>query len=417
MSRKQGSETIFDVIVIGGGPSGMMAAGRAAMRGKRVLLIEKNPVLGKKLSITGGGRCNVTNAEFDLRTMLAHYGEAAPFLFSPFSQFGVQDTFDFFAAHKLPLIVEDRKRAFPKTQSARDVTRVMERFVSKPTITIMLGTAVRGFIMERGVIVGVDTSHGVFSGNAFILATGGFAHAETGSTGEGVQWMSKLGHTTYAPNPDIVPLVVQDPWVKKLSGKSLERMTVTFSQDGARVVKTGKILFTHFGISGPLILNAVREIKVMLQNGHVNATIDLFPDQNTGELREHVLRYFESHKNQMLRNAVHALVPAGMTDAVLSHVPEPLYENKVHSISKEERHALVDVLKALSFTVTSTMGYDWAVVSDGGIDLREIDMKTMASQKIPNLFLTGDVLHINRPSGGFSLQLCWTTGWVAGSHV
>lgn len=411
------STETYDVIVIGGGASGMMAAGRAGERGKRVLLLEKNDVLGKKLSITGGGRCNITNAEFDTRVLLKNYGDAEDFLFSPFSQFGVQDTFDFFESRGLPLVVEERKRAFPKSLSAPDVTRTLEKYVKVNHVTVMTSVTVQGFVIQNGTIVAIQTNKGRFSAKSYVLATGGRSHAHTGSTGEGLGWVANLGHRVHESNPDIVPLLVREDWVKKQSGKSLTEMKITFGEGKKRITRMGGILFTHFGISGPLILNAAREVKKLLKNGEVAAHIDLFPKVDTGELRKNVLTHFELHKNKVLKNILKEIVPAGMSEAVLAQLNHKLCETKVHSISREERHALVDIMKSLPLTITGTMGYEWAVVSDGGIDLHDVDTKTMASKIHPNLYFTGDVLHISRPSGGFSLQLCWTTGWVAGSSV
>jgi len=407
----------YDLIVVGGGASGMMAAARAGARGLSVLLLEKNTELGKKLSITGGGRCNITNAEFDTRILLSHYGEAAKFLHSPFSQFGVQDTFDFFTTRGLSIKIEDRKRAFPSTESAKDVTRTMKRAVDASGVIVMLGVEVKKITKDGTLVSGVETNKGIFTAKSVVLATGGASYKETGSTGEGLSWLTELGHTVHPSTPDIVPLTVREELVKKLSGKSLLHAQITFGMGKNRIQKTGKILFTHFGLSGPLILNASREVKKLLENGEVRACIDLFPGTEVHELEKHILTYFELHKNKTLRNALKEILPAGMTDAVLAHGDSALSETKVHSVTKEQRGLLARTCKSLIATITGTMGYDWAVVSDGGVDLKEVNMKTMASKLYPNLYLTGDVLHINRPSGGYSLQLCWTTGWVAGSHV
>ena len=411
----------FDVIVIGGGASGMFAAGRAGEKGKRVLLIEKNKELGKKLSITGGGRCNITNAEYDVRKMLSHFGEASKFLFSPFSQFGVKETFSFFESKGLPLIVESGKRAFPETQSAPDVTLLLKNYMTKNGVTLKLGYKAQGFIEQDGKIIGLETNKESFSADNFILATGGSSHKETGSTGEGVEWLSALGHTVHKPNPDIVPLRVEDQWVKELSGTALSFMKITFTDlnnsKKLQFSKTGRLLFTHFGLSGPLILNSAHEVKQILKHGPVRAYIDLSPDTEVGTLRNRVLENFTINKNKMLRSVLKEFVPAGMHAAVASLLSPELRDKKVHSITKEERNMLVDLLKAMPMVITGTMGYEHAVVSDGGVDLSEIDTKTMRSKVHPNLFFTGDVLNISRPSGGYSLQLCWTTGWVAGNSV
>jgi predicted Rossmann fold flavoprotein len=411
----------FDVIVIGGGASGMFAAGRAAERGKRVLVIEKNKELGKKLSITGGGRCNITNAEYDTRKLLSHYGEASKFLFSPFSQFGVKETFSFFENKGMPIIVEPGKRAFPECQSAPEVTALLKNFMTKNGVTLKLGYKAVGFVQEKGKIVGVETNKESFSADTFILATGGSSHKETGSTGEGILWLTTLGHTVHKPDPDIVPLKVDDTWVRKLSGTALSFMKITFTDlndsKKLRFSKTGRLLFTHFGLSGPLILNSAHEVKRLLKNGHVRAYIDLYPDTEVGTLRNRVLESFTINKNKALRNVLKDFAPAGMIDAISSLLPVEIREKKVHSVTKDERYALVDLMKAMPLMVSGTMGYEWAVVSDGGVELSEVDTKTMRSKKQENLYFTGDVLNVSRPSGGYSLQLCWTTGWIAGGSV
>jgi len=411
----------YDVIVIGGGASGMFAAGMAAQNGKRVLLLEKNKELGKKLAITGGGRCNITNAENDERKLLSHYGDAAKFLYSPFSQFGVRDTFAFFEGQGLPLVVEAGKRAFPETQSAPDVVATLKRFMTKNGVTLKTGYKVKGFVTHEGKIVGIETNKESFSGESFILATGGSSHAHTGSTGEGVEWLRSLGHTVHKPNPNIVPLKVEEKWVKDLSGTALPFMKITFTDlnnsKKLQFSKTGRLLFTHFGLTGPLILNAANEVKRLLKNGPVRAYIDLYPDTEAGTVRNRVLEVFTVNKNKALRNVLREFAPARMGNAIASLLPQELREKKVHSVSKEERQHIADLLKALPLTVIDTMGYDWAVVSDGGVELSEIEMKTMRSKVHDNLFFTGDVLNISRPSGGYSLQLCWTTGFVAGKNA
>ncbi|MCF7815513.1 MAG: aminoacetone oxidase family FAD-binding enzyme [Candidatus Pacebacteria bacterium] len=407
----------YDVIVIGGGPAGMMAAGRAAERGLHVLLIEKNAVLGKKLSITGGGRCNITNAEFNIRELLRHYGDAEQFLYSPFSQFDVQRTFKFFTDKKLPLIIEDRKRAFPETQKASDVTQTMIEYIKKNNVTVLIDTCVDGFKMLNGKIVGIITKQGTFIAKSYIVASGGKSHTETGSTGEGISWLSQIGHTVHESNPNLVPLVVDDVWVRRISGTTLKNVGVVFRQETKKISKSGNVLCTHFGLSGPLILNSALEVKEMLKNGVVTGVVDLFPKDDVGAVRDKLQDILKKHQNKTLANALREWFEKGIVDAVLESFSHDVKICKAHSLEKTVRNAIVDRMKGIPLTVTGTMGYDWAVVSDGGVDLEELDTKTMRSKLHTNLYVVGDVLHIARPSGGYSLQLCWTTGWVAGDNV
>jgi hypothetical protein len=419
---------MYDVIVIGGGASGLIAAGRAAELGAKVLLLEKNKKLGEKLKITGGGRCNITNAEYDTRALLAHYGDASEFLFSAFSQFGVKDTFMFFESRGLPLIVEDRRRAFPKSQKALDVYKVLEKYVQEGKVTIKVDSVVTkvnvGEISVVGAskkiitIVNCSGPNGVqsYCARNFIFATGGASHKETGSTGDGFGWLRELGHTVSAPTPSVVPLAVEDEWSKKLAGISIELMKITFFVDGIRASpKKGRLLFTHFGISGPLILNSAAEVADMLRAGTVTAAIDIFPDLDLGALEKKLIGVFDANKNKTLKNVLPEILPAGTAKGISMLIDDSILEKKVHSVTVEERKNLTRIFKALPLTIRGLMGDDRAVVSDGGVELTEIDTRTMRSKVVGNLFVTGDLLHINRPSGGYSLQLCWTTGYVAGS--
>lgn len=411
---------MYDVIVVGAGASGMMAAGRAASRGRNVLLLEKNSIVGKKLSITGGGRCNIFNAELDTRRLLSFYADAGKFLFSPFSQFATKESRDFFESKGMPIVVEANKRAFPKSQSAKDVTALMLKWIKDSGVTLKFKTEVTGFIIKDKKLIGVKTNNGDFTAESIIIATGGLAHSETGATGEGLSWLKKLGHAVHKPNPNLVPLKTKEVWVKDLSGISAN-LKITFvdvsQSTKTKFSKIGKLLFTHFGISGPVILNSSHLVKDMLEQGVVSAYIDLKPEVAIDEFEKQLLTIFNEHKNKNLATILKYIVSEGLHKAVSSQLPPELLETKVNSITKTQRHNLVTLIKAIPLTITSTMGFDTAVISDGGVDLKEIETKTMRSKIYPNLFLTGDVLHINRPSGGYSLQLCWTTGWVAGSNA
>ena len=408
----------YDVIVVGGGASGMMAAGRAAERGKKVLLLEKNKTLGEKLKISGGGRCNITNAEYDVRALLRNYGTSEPYLHSAFSQYSVKDTFSFFESLGLPLVVQARNRAFPRTEKAVDVCNVLIKYLKKTGVTVLTNAPVKKVLHADGQITGITTNSGTYTAHRYIFATGGVSHPETGSTGDGFKWLADLGHTIKKPTPTIVPLAVSDEWVHVLSGTSLSFMKITFyMEDEKQFSKTGKILFTHFGLSGPLILNSAGKVGDLLESGRVTAKIDAYPDTDIGALDAQITKIFDANKNKMLKNIFKDIVPPGIGPGVMLLLIGINFDTKVHSITKEERRRIVNILKALPVTITSLMGYDRAVVADGGVTLNEIDTKTMRSKVVSNLYITGDLLHIHRPSGGYSLQLCWTTGYVAGSNA
>ena len=408
-----------DLIVVGGGASGMMAAGRAAERGLSVLLLEKNKKLGCKLRISGGGRCNITNAEMDEHILLRAYGKAEQFLYSTFAQFGVKDTFTFFESRGLPLVVQARKRAFPKTEKAEDVVNILHKYVKDGGVEIIFGSPVTKVHATREGITGVSCGNRAYTAREYIFSTGSVSHPETGSTGDGFGWLRQLGHSVVKPTPTIVPLATHEEWSHALAGVSLSFMKINFFVDEKKAFSLiGKVLFTHFGLSGPLILNAASRVSDLLQNGIVTATIDAYPHTDLGSLEKTVVAAFDTHKNKALKNVIKEFVPDGTQKGILVLL-EPLVDvdKKVHSITKEERKVIVRLLKNLPLTIDGLMGFDRAVVADGGVPLSEVDMRTMRSKKIQNLFIVGDLLHINRPSGGFSLQLCWSSGYVAGSHA
>jgi len=409
----------YDLIVIGGGASGMMAAGRAGERGLRVLLLEKNKQFGNKILITGNGRCNILNAIEDEHMLLEKYGSSKQFLYSIFAQFGEKDAFNFFNSRGLPLVIEEHNRVFPKSQNALDVVRFLVDYMRQGNVEVRTQCSVSGVQIKDGNIESISCRDEVLTATEYIFATGGVSHPETGSTGDGYKWLKQLGHTVVSPTPSLVPLVAKERWVKELSGVSLEDMKITFFVDDKKEFKlNGKLLFTHFGISGPLILNSASKVSKLLPTGIVTAEIDMFPRTDSGDLERQIISIFDLNKNKTLKNIVNELVPAGMSKGMLLLLSQYMdMETKVHSVAKENRKKIVNLFKALPITITGLMGLDRAIVADGGLPLTEVDMKTLRSKNINNLFVTGDLLHINRPSGGFSLQLCWSTGYVAGSNA
>ncbi|MEK7645076.1 MAG: NAD(P)/FAD-dependent oxidoreductase [Patescibacteria group bacterium] len=381
------------------------------------MLIEKNDSLGKKLLITGGGRCNVTNAELDTRALLAKFKDSDKYLFSAFSQWSVQETLDFFHGRAMPTKVEALQRVFPASNTAQSVWDVLVEYLKQGNVTVLSNTPVLGFETGDGRITGVKIEGKTIRANAFVLATGGKSRPETGSTGDGFIWLKELGHTVIEPSASLVPIAVKDSsgWVKRLQGITLPEAKISLFQNGVKQNSaSGRLLFTHFGLSGPTILNMSRDVSELLKYGEVTISIDTLPQYDYGQLNAKLQELLDANGKKKLKNTLDELVPAALSPIVLelcSFDPD-IWCNKV---SREQRLALVQILKALPAEVEGLLGVDKAIVTSGGVLLDEVDFKTMHSRRFPNLFLVGDILNIDRPSGGYSLQLCWTTGFVAGN--
>lgn len=406
----------YDVIVIGGGPAGMMAAGRAAECGARVLLLEKNDTLGRKLLLTGGGRCNLTNATFDKNIFLSKFRGAVKFLHSPLAAFGVRDTLDFFASHGVPTKIEAENRAFPVSDDAKSVLSAFISYMREGGVEVRFGSDVVGLDVSEGIVRGVRLKNGpTLRAHAFIIATGGKSHPETGSTGDGFVWLSALAHTVVAPRPALVPIRIRESWVHALSGVSFAEAKLTVLQDGKRKESgVGKILFTHFGLSGPLVLNMSKSIGSLLEDGEVTLSVDLYPNEDVGAVDARLREAFDTHRNRHVKNVLDGFAPPLCIEAVLQLAGiDP--ESPVHTLRREDRFALTNALKGLQMTVEGLLGADQAIITSGGVDPCEVDFSHMRSRLHPNLYLVGDILDIDRPSGGYSLQLCWTTGYVAGT--
>jgi predicted Rossmann fold flavoprotein len=407
---------IWDVLVVGGGPAGMMAAGRAAELGAKVLILEKNEKLGKKLLITGGGRCNVTNAEPDTRKILEKFKEAKNFLFSPFSQWNNINTIEFFTTRGMSTKIENEGRVFPVSNSAQSVWDVMKKYIDQGNVTVQYNSSVSKILTQDQMITGVLLKGGeeILAKN-IIIATGGKSRPETGSTGDAFTWLSAVGHTITEPNVSLVPVAIEDMWVKELQGKSLEKVKITTIQnDQKQKSSVGKILFTHFGITGPTILNMSRDISELLKYGPVDIYLDLFPGIDLGTLNKQLTEIFHKESNKKIKNVLDQWIPSAMVAIVLEKAGvDP--DMPCHSVPRASRLALIDTTKALSMRVRGLLGTDKAIVTSGGVELSEMNVSTMSSKLYPNLFIVGDMLNIDRPSGGYGLQLCWTTGFVAGT--
>lgn len=415
------ANTAWDVVVIGGGPAGMIAAGRAAELGRSVLLLEKNPSLGKKLLITGGGRCNVTNNKSDVRTMLAKYKGSDKFLFSAFSQFAVSETLDFFNRRGMATKEENEGRIFPVSDKAQSVWNVLERYMRENEVKIRTRAEVADVTLDKNtgnmrIRLKGQLSGEEISAKACIVATGGTSHPETGSTGEGFIWLKKLGHKIIKSEASLVPVELKDEWAKKLGGVTLDNIRLTvFRNKEKQDAKIGKLLFTHFGISGPTVLNMSKNIGELAQYGEVTIILDLFPKLDGGALRKKLQELLVSESNKMLKNTLSKLIPSALVGALLK-ISEISGETANHSVRSEDRKKLTTLMKTVPLNVKGLLGAEKAIVSSGGVALEEVNFKTMQSRLVPNLYIVGDALNIDRPSGGYSLQICWTTGYVAGSN-
>lgn len=416
--RMKETAKIWGVVVIGGGPAGMMAAGRAAELGAEVLLIEKNDVLGKKLLITGGGRCNVTNAEFDNRKLLDKFKGNGKFLFSAFSQYAVKESLEFFNSRNMPTKVEAENRVFPTSNKSSSVLNVLVEYMKEGNVTVLSNSPVAEINKNENEIQSITLKNGQrILAKSFIVATGGKAYPETGSTGDGFVWLKKLGHNIVKPDSSLVPVKIKDKWVKDLQGITLPDVKISIFQDGEKQeTKKGKILFTHFGVSGPTILNLSKDINALLSFDDVIISLDILPKFNFASLNTELQDLFKKNDKKKIKNALPDLIPAALVAIVLEMAKiDP--DTFTNSVTREERIALMKTLKDMPMQVDGLLGLENSIVSSGGVSLEEIDFKTMRSRLFPNLYVVGDMLNIDRPSGGYSLQLCWTTGFVAGTHA
>ncbi len=409
---------IYDVIVVGGGPSGMMTSAVAASRGNKVLLIEKNESLGKKLLITGGGRCNVTNAEFDNRKFLEKFKKDGDFLFSTFSQWNVKNTLDFFHSKGMETKVEKELRVFPVTDSAKSVWDVLIQYMSENNVKIISNSPVTELIVKNKLISGVKLKNKEkLKAKSIIIATGGTSRPETGSTGDGYNWLEKIGHKIIYPKPSLVPIKLKEKWINKLAGITLTDIKITAIQNNIKQISSiGKILFTHMGVTGPTILNMSKDIGELLKYDEVIFSLDLFPNHDHGMMNNTLQELFKNNNNKKIQNTLPEIIPKTISSTIIK-LAKINPDKKCNEITRNERMVLIEVLKNFKLNVDKLLGEEKAIITSGGVDLNEVDFKTMRSKIIPNLYLVGDILNINRPSGGYSLQLCWSTGFVAGNSV
>ncbi|MDD3399469.1 MAG: NAD(P)/FAD-dependent oxidoreductase [Candidatus Pacebacteria bacterium] len=411
-------EHTYDVIVIGGGAAGMTAAGKAAQEGAEVLLLEKNERLGKKLLITGRGRSNFTKAEFDPKEMAKKYGKEGAFLLSPLSVFGVQETISFFNKRGMATKIERGNRVFPKSNSSGSVLRVLLGYLKESKVEIWTDSEVRRIAVKENKISKIVLKNGQeIKAKNYILATGGKSFPGTGSTGEGYRWLESMGHKIEKLRPGLVPVKVKEAWPKRAQGLSLKNIRLDVLQNGRKQdSRFGEMIFTHFGISGPIVLDLSSKIGELLEKGEVEMVLDLKPALDIATLDKRLQSDFKKHSNKLFRNSLEDLLPQKLIPIVVE-MSSINPEKKVNEITKEERQNLVKLLKGMQMKASGLLDFNSAIITQGGVSLKEIDAKTMKSKIISNLYLAGEIINLHGPTGGYNLQLCWSTGYLAGKSA
>lgn len=405
------------VLIAGGGAAGMFAAITAARQGQEVHVYEKNEKLGKKLFITGKGRCNITNA-CDMDTLFDSVITNSKFLYSSFYGYTNQDVIDFFENIGVQTKTERGERVFPQSDHSSDVIRALEAEMRRLGVHIHLHTGVKQVISADGSFAHIELMDGsIVKGDSCIVATGGLSYQTTGSTGDGYRFAKDNGHTATDCMPSLVPMTTKEEWVPRLQGLSLRNVRAAIF-DGKKKLydEFGEMLFTHYGVSGPLMLSASSVIGKKLKEKELKLMIDLKPALSMEQLEKRVLRDFEENQNRQFKNAVGKLFPSKLIPVMieLSGIGE---EKKVNVISREERQKFVSLIKNLPVTLTGLRGYNEAIITKGGVKVKEIDPSTMESKLVKGLYFAGEVLDLDAVTGGFNLQIAWSTAYAAGMAV
>ena len=402
-----------EVLIIGGGAAGMAAAVFAGEAGHHVRIFEKNEKLGKKLFITGKGRCNFTNA-CDMEEYFHNVVSNPKFLYSAFYSFTNEQAIDFFERLGVRTKVERGNRAFPASDHSSDIIRGMERRMKELGVSIHLNTRVRDLLEENESIVGICLENGkkIF-GDHVILATGGCSYPVTGSDGDGYQMARQVGIPVTTLRPALVPLVVKEDYIPMMQGLSLRNVELTI-RDKKKILYNGfgELLFTHFGISGPLVLSASSFVGKKLGEGPLQATIDLKPALTFEQLDQRLIREFEAARNKQFKNALGGLFPSKLVPVILA-LSEILPDKKVNEITREERQGFIRLMKSFPMTIVKTRGFGEAIITQGGIDTRSIHPSTMETKQLRNLHVIGEVLDLDALTGGFNLQIAWSTAYAA----
>ena len=404
-------------IVIGGGAAGMFAAVMAAAGGLSVSLWEKNEKLGKKLFITGKGRCNLTN-DCETEELFRNVMTNSKFLYSAFYQFNSRDLMAFFESEGLRLKTERGNRVFPESDKSSDVIRVLEKKLRQLGVSIELNRRAQCLDVKDGVCIGVRDSSGRGErADCVLLATGGFSYASTGSTGDGYRMAETVGHTLVTPRPSLVPMETEEDWCRELMGLSLRNVSVILKKGKKKLYEDfGEMLFTHFGVSGPLILSGSAHCGLLKDFEDVTLTIDLKPALTAEQVDGRLLRIFEENKNKQFRNSLAGLLPNKLIPVIIRLSGIDPYK-QVNLVSREERTHLGYLLKHLEIHIRGLRGFNEAIITGGGIKVKEVNPQTMESKSVKNLYFAGEVLDVDALTGGFNLQIAWSTAWLAAKSM
>ena len=410
------------IIVIGGGAAGMMAAGRAAQMGASVTLIERNKILGKKILISGKGRCNVTNAG-EIEDLISSFPNNGKFLYGPFYTFTNQDLINFFQEHGVKLKVERGNRVFPVSDSSRDIVKALEKYMSQHQVKVLTNQRVKEILIDKDAkqVKGVLLEDGQeILAKRIIVATGGCSFPGTGSTGDGYSWAKKLGHNIKTIRPGLIPLETREPWVKSLQGLSLRNVNVAIKEKNGKVLTSlfGEMLFTHFGVSGPIILSMSKwAVDYWLKNQKdLILTIDFKPALSNEQLDLRLQREIEKHSNKIFRNSLNDLLPRKIIP-IFIELSQIDPEKVMHQLTRKEREKLTSLLKNFELTIHKPRPIAEAIVTAGGVNVKEIDPQTMESKIIKGLFFAGEIIDIDGFTGGYNLQAAFSTGFVAGNNA
>ncbi len=404
----------YDVIVIGGGPAGIFAAGFAAQQGRKVLLLEKNRRCGAKVLITGKGRCNLTHAENDPRNFVEVFGRNGKAFLTALYAFGVERVVEFFEGRGLKLKVERGGRIFPDQGDAASVQRVLDSFIQETGVELLSSCRVEKCIHSEGEIQSVLTSKGEFFADRYVIATGGLSYPETGCTGDGFRWAEEFGHHIVPTQPALVPISLATDWTAQVCNINLKNVRIKAVQQGKVVTERfGEAFFTHNGIGGPIVLDMSAEVRDALKVGKVSLQLDLKPALDDETFDRRLQRELETQKNRNFSKILDSLLPRALIPIFLN-LSKIDPQKKCHSVTRSERQVFLNLFKRLDLPVTSVGSFKKAILTSGGVSLRDIDMRSMRSKKITNLYFAGEMIDLDGPTGGYNLQVCWSTGYLAG---